>query len=61
VDGVSNVGGVGSVGLKCERDDHRFSARLETAGIAASRGQGWVDRRDGTGEELSTREGARGR
>lgn len=60
MDGVSNVGGVGSVGLKCERDDHRFSARLETAGIA-DRSQGWVDRRDDTGEELSTREGARGR
>ena len=58
VSDVSNVGGVGSAGLGHENDGHRFLARLEAAGIAASRRRVEMCRRDSAGEELTTRKGA---
>jgi len=52
-------GGVGGADLGRENEGHRFLARLEAAGIAASRSRGSMVRRDGGGEELTTRKGAR--
>ena len=56
---VSSVGGVGGVGLVHENKGHKFLARLEAAGNVASRSQGEMLRREGAGEELTTRKEAR--
>jgi len=40
--------------LGCENDGHKFLARLEVAGIAASKSQGEILKRDSAGEELTT-------
>jgi len=56
VGGMSNVSGVGSVGLVCENKGHKFLARFEAAGIAARRRRGEMLRKDG-GEELTMRKG----
>jgi len=37
VGGMSNVSGVGGVGLACENKGHKFLVRFKAAGIAARR------------------------
>jgi len=59
VGGVSNVSGVGGVGLARENKGHKFLARFEAASIAARRRRGEMLRKDGGGDELTTRKGAR--
>src|SRR6266850_2077309 len=58
VGSVSNVSDVGGVGLASENKGHKFLARFEAAGIAARRRRGEMLRKDGGGEELTTRKGA---
>src|SRR6266850_264893 len=51
---------VGGVGLGHKNDGHKFLARLEAAGIAASKSQGEILKRDSAGEELTMRVRGRG-
>ena len=49
----------GDAELGREKDGHKFLARLEAAGIAARIILGWMVKRDGAGEGLTTRKGVR--